>query len=117
MHAEKVITRDTLCMMLSLAVCHMWQCELHAMHALVLSASSLLSFLYYCGTILLTLYSIVWDWWVLRARPGFFIGLSCCSLVFPPLFSFYGLIDMWGWGLRTDKVLIALSRPCIADLF
>ena len=41
MHAEKVITRDTLCMILSLAVCHMWQCELHAMHALVLSASSL----------------------------------------------------------------------------
>ena len=23
----------------------------------------------------------------------------------------------WGWGLRTDRVYITLSQPCIADLF
>ena len=24
---------------------------------------------------------------------------------------------MWGWGLRTDRVSISLSRPCIAKVF
>ena len=35
--------------------------------------------------------------------------VSCC---FPILF-FYSV----GWGLWTDRVLIALSQPCIANLF
>ena len=42
------------------------------------------------GTILLTLYSMVWDWRVSRAGPMFFIGLSCsipfCLLLFFPFF-------------------------------
>ena len=51
----------------------------------------------------------------------FFIGLATlfllCLLLFSlPLLSFYGLV-MWGWGLRTDKVLIGLSQPYIAGLF
>ena len=32
------------------------------------------------------------------------------------LLSFYGLV-LWGCGLRTDRVLIALSQPFIANLF
>ena len=30
--------------------------------------------------------------------------------------SFYRLV-FWGWGLWTDRVLIVLSQPCIADVF
>ena len=32
------------------------------------------------------------------------------------LLSFYVLV-LWGWGLRTHRVLIALSQPCTANLF
>ena len=45
-----------------------------------------------------------------------------CSLPFSlllfylSLLSFYGLV-LWGWGLRTDRVLIALSQPCITNRF
>ena len=55
----------------------------------------------------------------------FFIGLSCSihTIVgilflyyFPSLLSVYRLV-LWGWGLRTDRVYIALSQPCTADLF
>ena len=48
--------------------------------------------------------------------------LACCSLIFClllfslSLLSFCGLV-LWGWGLRTDRVLIALFQPCIANLF
>ena len=50
-----------------------------------------------------------------------FIGLTSLSLLCLLLFSlslssFYGLV-LWGWGLRTDRVLTALSQPCIAGLF
>ena len=40
------------------------------------------------------------------------------SMKLPPavFFSFYGLA-LWGWGLRTDRVLIALSQICIANIF
>ena len=45
-----------------------------------------------------------------------FIGLAARSLFCPilvslSLLSFYGLV-LYGWGLRTDRVLIALSQPC-----
>ena len=44
-------------------------------------------------------------------------SLNFCLLLFPiPLLSLYGLV-FYGWGLRTDKVLIALSQSCIANLF
>ena len=65
--------------------------------------------------------SMVWDWRVSRAGPMPFYG-PCCSLTFClllfslSLLSFCGLV-LWGWGLRTDRVLIALSQPCVASLF
>ena len=73
-------------------------------------------------TILLTPYSMVWDWRVSRAGPMLFTGLSCSipTIVFYcfsiSLLSVYRLV-LWGWGLRTDKVYITLSQPCTADLF
>ena len=76
---------------------------------------------YLCGTILVTPYSIVWDWRVSRAGLIPFY-LSSCSLPFClillslSLLSFYGLV-LWGWGLRTVRVLIAFSQPCIASHF
>ena len=67
------------------------------------------------GTILLTQYSMVGDWWVSRAgRMPFFIGLSCTipTIVFYSfslsLLSVYRLV-LWGWFLRTDRVYITLS--------
>ena len=76
---------------------------------------------YLCGTILVTPYSMVWGWRVSREGPKHFNWL-CCSLPFFlllfsfSLLSFYGSV-LWGWGLRTDWVLIALSQPCTANLF
>ena len=65
--------------------------------------------------------SMVWDWRVSRAGPMPFYW-PCCSLTFRRLlFSislllFYRLM-LWGWGLRTDRVLIALYQSSIANLF
>ena len=44
-------------------------------------------------------------------------SLAFCFLLFSisPL-SFYGLV-LWGWGLRTDMVSIALFHPCITIFF
>ena len=73
-------------------------------------------------TILQTLYSMVWDWQISRVRLMFlFIGLSCslsfCLLLFSfSILYFYWLV-LWGWGLWTDRVIMALSHPCIANLF
>ena len=75
-----------------------------------------------CGMILLTPYSMVWDWRVSRARPMLFYWPKMLYrfynllLFFPSLLSVYRLVS-WGWGLRTDRVYITLSRPCTADLF
>ena len=76
---------------------------------------------YLCGTILVTPSSMVWDGRVSRAGPMTFYWPSCsltfCLLLFSlSLLSFYGLV-LWGWGLRTDRVLISLSQPCITNLF
>ena len=61
------------------------------------------------------------DWRVSRAGPIPFYWTSCsftfCLLLFSlSLLSFYGLV-LRGWSLRTDRVLIALSQPCITNLF
>ena len=61
-----------------------------------------------CGTILLTLYSKVWDWRVSRVSQCVFIGLATrsrfCLLLFSlSLLSFYRLV-LWCWCLWTDKV-------------
>ena len=66
------------------------------------------------GTILLTPYSMVWDWLVSRAGPMLLIGLSCSIPIIVvyyfslSLLSLYWLV-LWGWGLWTDRVYITLS--------
>ena len=42
--------------------------------------------------------------------------LFCLQLFSLSLLFIYRLV-VWGWGLRTDRVSISLSRPCIANLF
>ena len=76
---------------------------------------------YHSGTFWSTPYSIVWDWRVSRTGPMPFCWPSCSLLFCLKLFSlsllfFYRLV-VWGRGLRTDRVSISLSRPCIANLF
>ena len=69
----------------------------------------------------LTPYLMVWDWRVSRAGQMPFCWpncslLFCLQLFFLSLLFLYRLV-VWGRGLRTDKVSISLSRPCIANLF
>ena len=126
------VTQCTLFMVLFL--CRMCRCRLHAvllshigtlMRLLAAEPLSIAGHLFpgqcLCGTILVTPCSMVWDQRVSRARSMPFYWPSCsltfCLLLFSlSLLSFYGLV-LWGWGLRTDRVLIALSQPCIANLF
>ena len=74
-----------------------------------------------CGAILVAPYSMVWDWRISRAGTMPFYWPSCsltfCLLLFSlsPL-PLYRLV-LCGWGRRTDRVLIALSQPCITILF
>ena len=112
----------------------MWRCVLHVVlwsHISTLmrllaaephsTAGLLFPFQYLCGTILVTPNSMVWGWQVSRAGPMTFY-FPWCSLLFCllqfslSLLSFYGLV-LWGWGLRTDRVLITLSQPCTANIF
>ena len=69
----------------------------------------------------LTPYSMVWDWRVSRPGPMPFCWPSCSLLFCLQLFSlsllFLYRLVVWGWDLRTDRVAISLSRPCIANLF
>ena len=111
----------------------MCQCGLHAvlwshigtfMHRLAAeprsTAGLLFPFLCPSGPVLLTPYSMVWNWRVQEQDQCFFIGLSCSihTIVFysfsRSLLSVYRLV-LWGWGLRTDRVYITLSQPCTAD--
>ena len=69
------------------------------------------------GTILLTPYSMVWDWRHTRAGPIF-------SYLPKLLYHYYSLLlfslsllsvsrlVLWGWGLWTDRVYITLFQPC-----
>ena len=111
------VTRCTLLMVLYLD--RMCQCGLHAviwshigtlLHRLAaehLSTAGLL-FPSRCPsrTIMLTPYSMVWDWRVSRAGPMLFFGLGCCipTIILYSfslsLLSVYRLV-LWGWGLRT----------------
>ena len=76
---------------------------------------------YLSGTIWLTPYSMPWDWRVSRAGPMPFCWPSCsllfCLQLFSLSFLFLYRLVVWGWGLRTDRVPISLSRPCTANLF
>ena len=84
------------------------------------TAGLLLPCQHLCGAILVTPYSMVWNWRVSRAGPMPFYWPSCllpfCLLLFFISLSFYGLV-LWCCGLRTDKVLITLPQPCTANLF
>ena len=106
---------------------HTCQCGLHAvpwshigilMHHLAAEPHSTAGLLFpsqcHTGAILLTTYSMVWDWWVSRVGPILFIGLSCSipttvfyyfSLSFLPV----NRLVLWDWGLRTDRVYITLT--------
>ena len=73
------------------------------------------------GTILLTSYSMVWDWRVSRAMPMLFYWPKqlypfYSLLLFFPFSSSLRLV-LLGWGLQTERVYITLSQPCTADLF
>ena len=75
---------------------------------------------YHCG-VGLCFYSMARDWRVIRAGPMLFywirlLALFLSSTVYLSLLSFYEFV-LWDWGLRTDRVSISLSQPCIADLF
>ena len=113
----------------------MCQCGLHAVpwsHICILmrslaAESRIIAGLFFSSqrpslTILLTPYSMVWDWRVSRAEPIFFYWpkLSILSIVYYyfsfSLLSVYRLV-LWGWGLRTDRLYITLSHPCTANLF
>ena len=75
------------------------------------------------GTILLTPYSMVCNWWVSRVGPMllYWPKLLYLTIVFYSfslsLLSVYRLVWWWGWGFQTDRVYITLSQPCTADLF
>ena len=130
---RSAVIRCTLLMVIYLD--HMCQCGLHAvlwshigtlMHRFAAEPHSTAGLLFHSrcpsGTILLTPYSMVWDWRVSRAGPMLFFVLSCFipTIIFYSfslsLLSVYRLV-LWGWGLRTDRVYITLSQPCTADLF
>ena len=76
------------------------------------------------GTIVSCKPRIRWRWTGVFQEQGqcFFIGRNCSipTMVFYYFFvyllSIYRLV-LSGWGLRTDRVYIALSQPCTADLF
>ena len=91
------------------------RCRISQYTAWLLIPSQFLS-----GKILLSLYSMVWGWRVLRGQ-CFFNGLSCpvpfYILPFSPSLLSVSRLVLWGWDLRTDRVQIALSQLCIADLF
>ena len=75
---------------------------------------------YLSGMIWLTPYLMVWDWRVSRAGPMPFwwpsFSLLFCLQLFSLFLVFLYRLDVWCWGLRTDKVSISLSQPCIAHL-
>ena len=50
---------------------------------------------------------------------AFLLALLLAHILSPAVFPFSSFIlwlVLWGWGLRTDRVLIALSQPCITNL-
>ena len=110
-----------------LYLCRMCRWGLHAalwsyigtlMRLLAAEPCSTAGFLFPCrylyGTILVTHYSMVWDWRVSRTVPMNFYWLCCWLLFCFQLFylfllSSYGLILQAGWGLRANSVYIALN--------
>ena len=128
------ITNVFFLLCITIYLCLMCQCGLHTLllshiRALMLlltaephsTAGFLFPGQYLCRMILVTMYSMVFDWWVSRAGPMPFYWPHCslpfCFLLFSlSLLSFYGLV-LCDWGLWTDRVLITFSQPCIAKFF
>ena len=51
---------------------------------------------------------------------AFLLAQLLAHFLSPAVFLFSSFIlwlVIWGWGLRTNRVLIALSQPCIANFF
>ena len=124
--------KHPLCHFVALYLCLMCQSRLHSVlwsHIGILmrlpaaepcsTAGFLFPFQYLSGTIWLTPYSMVWDRRV--SSPTSFCWLSCSHIFCLQLFSlsllFLYRLVVWGCGLRTDKVSISLSWPCIANIF
>ena len=66
----------------------------------------------FCGTILMILCLMVWNWRVLRAElQCLLVGLICSFFFSPKMFSFssFQWLVVYGWGLRTDR-LFSLSH-------
>ena len=65
--------------------------------------------------------SMLWDWPGFKRRANeLLLALLIAHFLSPAVFPFSSLFNglvLWGWGLRTDRVLIALSQPYIANLF
>ena len=61
------------------------------------------------------------DWRISRAGPMPFCWPSCsllfCLQLFLVSLLFLYRLVVWGYGLRTDRVSISLSRPCVSNLF
>ena len=80
---------------------------------------------YLCGTILVTPYSMVYDWQVSRAGPmaNTFLLAKLLAPFLSPAVSPFSSFILWvvivglESSVRTDRVLIALSQPWIANLF
>ena len=100
------VTRCTLFMVLYLD--HVWKCGLQAVlwsHIVIhmrLLSGPLFPSQYPCGTILLTLYSMVWDWRVSRAGQ---MLVYLPKLLYPfwsstifPFLVFLSTLVLWGWG-------------------
>ena len=121
------VKRFTLLMALYLD--RMCQCGFHEvlwshigtlMHRLAAEPRSTAGFLFSsrcpCGMILLTPYSMVWDWRVSIAElmlfywPKMLYPFYNLLLFFPSLHFVYRLL-VWGWCLRNDRVYIILSQP------
>ena len=125
------VTRST--HFVALYLCLMCQSGLHAVlwsHIGILlrlpgaeprsTAWLLFSSQYLSGMIWMTPYLMVWDWRVSRTGPMNFCSPSCSLLFCLQLFCLFLLflyrLVVWGLGLRTGRVSISLSRPCIANL-
>ena len=126
--ARSGVTQCTLFMVLCL--CRMCRCGLQSSHRYTYAPPRCRTSKYrrafiplqcLCETILVTPYSMVWVCQFTRTGSMPFYWPSCSLPFCLPLFSlsllsFYGLV-LWGWGLPTDRVLIALSPPCTANRF
>ena len=125
------VTRGTLLMVLYLD--HMCQCGIHAVHwshigtlvhCLAAEPRSTAGLLFpsrcLSGTILLTPYSMVWDWRVSRAGPMLIYWPNCCYVPTIVFYSFPFLFFLsigWYCGAGVLGLIGCISLSLTADLF